>query len=88
MIVYYLMNFVAIILGVVALKTMLITRIEMYFSIFAIVYIPEILSKFKEKEIINIFFMVMMFIPMLVQLVNNNNGILPYENWLFQILLK
>lgn len=85
---YYLVNFVAIILGIVALKTMLITRIEMYFSIFAIIYIPKVYNKFKDKLIINIGFTMIMLIPMIIQLSNNNSGVLPYKNWLINIIFN
>lgn len=75
---YYIINYVAIFLGIIALKTMLISRIEMYFSIFAIIYIPEVYSRIKNGIAINLIFTLIMFIPMIVQLSSNNAGVLPY----------
>ena len=75
---YFFINSIAIILGIISLKVMLLSRIEIYYSIFAIIYIPEILDYFREKNFYKFGFVIIMFIPMIIQLIGNNSDVLPY----------
>ena len=80
---YVVINSLAIILGIVSLKVMLFSRMEIYFSIFAIIYIPYVVSFFKDKYLITFFLVLIMLVPMIVQLNSNNSEVLPYKNRIF-----
>lgn len=80
---YVIINSLAIILGLISLRVMLFSRMEIYFSIFSIIYIPYIVSFFKDKQLITFFLVLIMFIPMVVQLNSNNSEVLPYKNRIF-----
>lgn len=80
---FIVINALSIILGIVSLKIMLFSRMEIYFSIFAIIYIPYILSFFKDKILILFLFTIIMLIPMVLQLRSNNSEVLPYNNIFF-----
>lgn len=82
----YIINYITIILGFLSLKIMLISRIEVYFSIFAIIYIPKIFNLLKDKIMYYFIFTLIMIIPMYMQLQSNNSGVLPYTNWLISYL--
>lgn len=82
----HIINYLTIILGFLSLKIMLISRIEAYFSIFAIIFIPKIFNLLKDKIMYYFLFTIIMIIPMYMQLKSNNNGILPYTNWLITFL--
>lgn len=75
---YLLYNSLSIIIGIAALKIMLLSRVEIYFSILAIIYIPDIISYFNKKAFYYYAFLLIMLIPMIVQLKNNNSEVLPY----------
>lgn len=75
--IYYFINALAILIGILSLKIMLLSRIEVYFSIFAIIYIPYILSFFKDKILYIYIFTLLMILPMLIQLKSNNSEVLP-----------
>lgn len=78
----YIINFIAIMIGFLSLKIMLLSRIEVYFSIFAIITIPYIIFQFKDKLIFSFFFTIIMLIPMVMQLQSNNSEVVPYKTWL------
>lgn len=80
----YMLNFIAIIIGILSLKIMLLSRIEVYFSIFAIILIPKVFDMMKDKIMYYFVFTMVMIIPMYIQLQSNNSEVLPYFNWLFQ----
>ena len=82
----YIINGVSIIIGILSLNTMLLSRIEIFFSIFNIIFIPEILGYFKEKILFYFIFILVMFIPMCLQLKSNNGSVLPYKNTLIKSL--
>ena len=82
----HIINYLAIILGLLSLKIMLISRIETYFSIFALIFIPKVFNLLKDKIIYYFLFTIIMIIPMYMQLKSNNSGILPYSNWLITFL--
>lgn len=82
----YLINFIAIILGIFSLKIMLISRIEIYFSIFIIILIPKVFNLLKDRIMYYFLFTLIMFIPMFMQLKGNNGEVLPYDNWLINLL--
>lgn len=70
---------VAIIIGILSLKSLLISRIEIYFSIFIITYLPMIIEKTgKYKYLLYMMSIVIMFIPFYVLLKSNNSGVVPY----------
>lgn len=81
----HMINLITIIIGIISLKIMLLSRIEVYFSIFEIILIPKVLNKMKNKRYIYIAFVVIMIIPMYIQLKSNNSTVLPYHNWLLKI---
>ena len=81
----HIMNFIAIILGFIALDMMLISRVEVYFSIFTIILIPKVFDLLKDRMFYYFIFTLIMFIPMWMQLASNNSGVLPYSNWLFNL---
>lgn len=81
---YFIINIIAIILGVLSLETILLSRMEIYFSIFAIIYIPIIISKFKQKLILYFMLILCMMLPMYIQLSSNNSGVVPYQSWLIK----
>ena len=80
----YIINFIAIIIGFISLKIMLLSRIEVYFSIFAIVTIPYVIYQFKDKILFSFLFVAIMFIPMYMQLQSNNSEVVPYKTWLVE----
>ena len=46
----------AVIIGILAMKSNLLSRIEIYFSIFAIIYIPKVINRMREKQNTNILY--------------------------------
>lgn len=81
---YFIINILSIILGLLSLKNLLLSRMEIYFSIFSIIYIPTILSKFKQRNILYFVLILCMIIPMYIQLNSNNSGVTPYKTWLLR----
>ena len=72
---------IAISLGLAGAKLQLIARMESYFSIYSIVFIPKIFKMVQSRyrKIFYIGFLFIMIIPMLVQLRGNNSGVVPYS---------
>lgn len=72
--------FNAVIIGILALRSILFTRLEYYFSFTMILFIPLILSKFKQKNRLWINFAVYLLLAMpgIVQFMSNAGEILPY----------
>ena len=79
--VYSCINLIAIIIGIMSLKSTMFVRIAWYFTIFNIIYVPYILKYFKGKQKIYMSFSycMIMIIPYYIQLQSNINGILPYK---------
>jgi len=69
-----------VIIGILALRSMLFTRLEYYFSFTLILFIPLILSKFKRNNQLWLQFTVYLVIaiPGLFQFMSNYGEILPY----------
>lgn len=82
----YIINYLAIIMGVLSLKTILLTRIEIYFSIFAIISIPKVFDLMKDRVLYYFLFTIVIFIPMYILLSSNISEITPYSNWFFDFL--
>ena len=75
----YFINVFAIIFGFISLKSMSMARMEIYFSIFAIITIPYCFEYIKRYKLIcNLVFILIMFIPMYIQLSSNNSEVIPY----------
>ena len=75
----YFINIMSIIVGFISLKSMSMARIEVYFSFFAIMTIPYCFEYIKRDRLIcNVFFIVIMLIPMYIQLLSNNSEVVPY----------
>lgn len=72
---------VAVVMGVLFYNNMLISRIEIYFSIFAIVYIPKLIDYIggREKVLLHYGTMLVTAVPMIAQLHSNISRIVPYE---------
>lgn len=72
---------VAVVIGVLFYNNMLISRIEIYFSIFAIIYIPKIIDYIggREKVLLHYGTMLVTAVPMLAQLSYNISRVVPYE---------
>ena len=70
----------AIIIGFLSMKSMLLSRIEIYFSIFVILYMPKVINMFgRSKSLVYYCSLIIMFIPFYVLLSGNNSGIVPYH---------
>ena len=79
-----------IILGIIFSKQILISRLVLYFSLFAVIYIPMIMQNvaevFKENiqeqflvaSILDMTIIVIMMVPMTLQLTRNISGVIPY----------
>lgn len=71
---------IAVVIGIVFYNNLLISRIEIYFSLFIIIYIPLFIQYIgKPKVILYYCLMIITAIPMLVQLNDNISGVLPYK---------
>lgn len=78
---------VAVVIGIVFYNNLLISRIEIYFSIFVIIYIPlviQILGKTNTKLnlLAHYFLMIITTIPLVFQLKSNISRVIPYEFFL------
>ncbi|WP_315119219.1 EpsG family protein [uncultured Clostridium sp.] len=70
---------IAIICGILSMKSILISRIELYYSIFAIILIPFVIEEFKKYKYLLYFVSIcVMLIPTYIQLNDNIGGIVPY----------
>lgn len=83
-------SLLAVGLGIVGLKSAIIDRLVLYFSIFSIVYIPNTLSYIRNKKItlmigyiIIIFLFISFFIIMKFR--PNWNNVIPYSTWIKEI---
>ena len=74
---------IAISLGIAGTKLQLIARMESYFSIYAILFIPKAVKmiQLRYRNIIYVGFVLLMIVPMFVQLSGNNSGVLPYRTF-------
>lgn len=71
---------IAVVIGIVFYNNILISRIEIYFSLFIIIYIPLVIKLVgKSKLFWYCSFMVITAIPMIVQLRGNISGVVPYN---------
>lgn len=78
----YYLNWITIIIGVCSTNVLLLSRIESYFSILNIMYIPKVFNLMKDKQIFYFGMICIMIIPMYFQLKTGNAGVVPYYNWL------
>ena len=76
---FYLLNTIAI--GIVALKSIVLTRLEYYFSFQLILFIPFVLSKLniKEKSFLYFCLWIVLSIPGILQLIWNFGEVCPYK---------
>lgn len=91
---YNAIMIIACTLGIVFSKDVIMSRIEFYFSILIIIYIPEVINElFKflaaNKENKNlyesisfVFIILISLVPMLYQLAGNISGVTPYSSFL------
>ena len=70
---------ITVLLGFVALKSLLLTRFEYYFSISFILLIPLVIEKYRPKFMIKIIIMILTAIPFIISLVTGIDGIVPYK---------
>lgn len=70
---------ITVLLGFVALKSLLLTRFEYYFSISFILLIPLVIEKYRPKFMIKIIIMILTAIPFIISLVKGIDGIVPYK---------
>lgn len=87
---FNLIMVLTIILGIIFSKQILISRLVLYFSLFAVIYIPMIMQNvaevFKENiqeqflvaSILDMTIIVIMMVPMTLQLTRNISGVIPY----------
>ncbi|MCI9173370.1 MAG: EpsG family protein [Lachnospiraceae bacterium] len=71
---------VGVVMGIIGAKLLLISRIELYFSVFTICLIPEVLFLFEKKYryLTVIVTLGIMFIPFYMQLDSNISEVVPY----------
>jgi hypothetical protein len=77
------MLIIEVCLGVVFSHNNIILRIQMYYSVFSIVIIPNIIKSLRLKEeiktIIKWATICILFIPYTIQILSNYGGIIPYS---------
>ncbi len=81
-----LINIVGILLGFFSLNIDVFSRLCNYFFIFIIIFIPKLFDKFKNiktRVLLYVLLIIIMFVPMIILLKDNNGEILPYINILF-----
>lgn len=71
---------IASVVGIIFYNNLLISRIEVYFSIFIIIYIPLLVDYIGGRTRILLYyvFMIVTAIPMIIQLSHNISGVVPY----------
>lgn len=81
---------IAVVLGIVFSKQVLISRMTTYFAIFVIIYIPKIISQsimaltnnwkstIATNYLVSSVVILITLIPMTVQLIRNISGVVPY----------
>lgn len=73
---------IAILCGFLSMKSVLLSRIELYFSIFAIIFIPSFVEKIpKQKYLIYMLSIVILLIPTYIMLSGNIAEIIPYKTF-------
>lgn len=74
---------IAVALGFAGARLQLIARMESYFSVYAIILIPEFIRMIQARyrKIIYFFFVFVMLVPMFVQLKSNSSGVVPYATF-------
>ena len=80
----YYINWIAILIGICSTRTLLLSRIEVYFSIFNIIFIPKVINLQKDKVIYYYILLILLMIPMIFLLYNGISGVIPYSNILFK----
>lgn len=80
----YYINWIAILIGIFSTRTLLLSRIEVYFSIFNIIYIPKVVNLQKDKVAYYFILLIVLMIPMIYLLYNGTAGVMPYSNILFK----
>lgn len=75
---------VAVAFGLAGGKLQLISRVESYFSIFFIIFAPEVVKMIdvRYRRAFYIGFVLIMIVPMMFQLKSNNSEVLPYNLFL------
>lgn len=70
----------AIIMGFLGMNSILFLRVEIYFSLFIILYLPLVIKYIKyNKLFIYLLSFVIMFIPFFIQLSGNTSGVIPFS---------
>ncbi len=78
-------NWIAVIIGICSVKTLLLSRIEVYFSIFNIIYMPKIINLQKDKILYYFAILFLLMVPMIYLLYKGTSGVVPYSNVLFKL---
>lgn len=81
----YYINWIAVIIGICSIRTLLLSRIEVYFSVFNIIYIPKIINLQKDKILYYFVILFLLMVPMIYLLYNGTSGVVPYSNILFKL---
>lgn len=72
----------AVIFGVLSLSSIVIGRIELYFSFYVILLIPELIEKVKKGKYLAYFIILLiLFIPFYIQLNGNLGEVVPYDTF-------
>lgn len=76
----FIINILTILTLLVSTSIPILSRISLYFSIFAIIYIPRIFDKVKFKTILYLFFIIIMAWSMTNKLQSGDSQVVPYQN--------
>lgn len=72
---------IAVLIGIIFYKNLLLMRIELYFSFFSIIYIPKVINYISHKwtrVLMNYSLIIITLIPLVFQLHKNISGVVPY----------
>ena len=76
----FIINNIAIILILLSARIVVLSRISLYFTIFAVVFIPKVFEKIKGKNLLYLLFILLILVPTFVRLKKGDSEVVPYKN--------
>lgn len=77
-----LCNYLLVLSGVLYIKNWIFVRIEDYFAIYDILFIPFVTNRLKINQLLNFIVIIIMLVGMYARLSSGYAGVVPYQTWL------